>query len=132
MTGPEAGGEGGGDGRWIETREGGLFFVNALLIFPYVMVLVPLLTRMLVRSRGGLPGESEILDTFPLLAEHLLPRVGWLLVFPLALVIRNLRIESGAWPRAGLWSFLALHAGFLGWTVGVWVGVWGPGLPGGP
>lgn len=118
--------------RWIETRRGGLFFVNALLIFPHVMVLVPLLTRVLVRSRGGLPGESRIVDTFPLLAEYLLPRMGWLLVIPLALVIHNLRLEPATAPRLGLWAFLGLHGAFFLWTLGVWTGLWSPVLPGGP
>ena len=118
--------------RWIETRRGGLFFVNALLIFPHVMVLVPLLTRILVRSRGGLPGESQIVDTFPTLAEYLLPRVGWILVVPLALVIQNLRLEPATGPRIGLWIFLGLHGTFLLWTLGVWTGLWSPVLPGAP
>jgi hypothetical protein len=121
-----------GEGPWIETRRGGVFFVNALLIFPYVMVLVPLATRIVVRARGGLPQASEIVDTFPLLAEHLLPRLGWIILVPMALVIHNLRIEPDPRPRAVLSGFLALHLLFLGWTVGVWVGVWQPVLPGAP
>jgi hypothetical protein len=118
--------------RWIETRSGGMFFVNALLIFPHVMVLVPLLTRVLVRSRGGFPDHADIVDTFPVMAEHLLPRVGWILVIPIALVVMNLRVESAPWPRAGLWAFLVVHVTALGWTVGVWVGAWDPILPGRP
>jgi TRAP-type uncharacterized transport system fused permease subunit len=121
-----------GGTRWIETRRGGLFFVNALLIFPYVMVLVPLATRTLVRARGGLPEASEILDTFPILAEHLLPRIGWMILVPLALVIKNLGIEEDPRPRAALWGFLGLHLLFVAWTVGVWVGAWEPLLPGAP
>lgn len=120
------------DERWIETSRGGLFFVNALLISPHVMVLVPLFTRVLVRARGALPGPSEIVDTFPELAEYLLPRAGWLLLVPLALVVRNLRIEPAPLPRAALWGFLALHGAALGWAAGVWAGVWPPVLPGGP
>lgn len=117
--------------RWIETGEGGLFFVNALLIFPHVMLLVPLLTRILVRARGGLQRESEILDTFPMLAEYVLPRMGWLLVLPVVLVAWNLRVEGRVWPRRALWCFLALHLGLLGWTVATWLGVTGGRLPGG-
>jgi hypothetical protein len=121
-----------GEGRWIETRRGGLFFVNALLIFPYVMVLVPLATRIVVRARGGLLQASEIVDTFPLLAEYLLPRLGWIILVPVALAIRNLRIEPDPRPRSVLWGFLTLHLLFLGWAVGVWVGAWEPILPGAP
>ncbi len=116
---------------WIETRRGGLFFVNALLIFPHVMVAVPLLTRVLVRARGGLQEEAVIVDTFPLLAEHLLPRMGWLLVIPIGLVVWNLRLEQGRLPRTGLLAFLALHLLALGWTVATWLGLTGGTLPGG-
>jgi hypothetical protein len=118
--------------RWIETREGGLFFVNALFIFPHLMLAVPLLTRVLVRARGGFRRETAIVDTFPLLAEHLLPRMGWLLVVPLVLVVVNLRLESRPLPRRVLWGFLALHAALLGWTVAGWVGLHAGRLPGGP
>ncbi len=116
---------------WIETKRGGLFFVNALLIFPHVMVVVPLLTRILVRARGGLQEEAVIVDTFPLLAEYLLPRMGWLLVIPIGLVVWNLRLEEARLPRAGLLAFLALHLLALGWTVATWLGLTGATLPGG-
>lgn len=116
---------------WIETRRGGLFFINALFIFPHVMVLVPLLTRVFVRARGGMQEESTILDTFPLLAEHLLPWMGWLLILPIALVLLNLREEPAPIPRAGLAAFLLLHLAGLGWTVATWLGLTGGALPGG-
>ncbi len=119
------------DDRWIETREGGLFFVNALLIFPHIMVAVPLLTRMFVRWRGGLQGEAVIVDTFPLLAEHLLPRMGWLLVIPIALIVMNVRWETRTGPRLALGLFFALHLAALGWTVATWFGLTGGRLPGG-
>jgi hypothetical protein len=120
------------DERWIETRRGGIFFINALLIFPQIMVMIPLVTRVFVRARGGFPGEEPIVDTFPLMAEHLLPRMGWLLVIPIALVVYNLTLEDAPWPRIGLGFFLFLHLCFLGWTVGVWTGLVPPVLPGGP
>jgi hypothetical protein len=137
-SGPPLGGsggdsEGGGGEPWIETTRGGLFFINALLIFPYPMVLVPLATRVFVRGvLGGAARESSILDTFPLLAGHLLPRVGWLIVVPLYLVVRNLRIEEAPWPRAALFLFLIVHLGFLGWTGAGWMGVHDWVLPGAP
>lgn len=116
---------------WIETRRGGLFFINAILIFPHIMVLVPLLTRIVVRARGGLAGEQVIVDTFPLLAEYLLPQMGWLLLLPIGLVLLNLREERSPLPRAGLVFFLLLHLAALGWTVATWLGVTGGQLPGG-
>jgi hypothetical protein len=119
--------------RWIETPRGGLFFVNAILIFPYVMVLVPLATRLFVRGVvGGAPRDSVILDTFPLLAGYLLPRYGWLIVLPIFLVVRNLRMEGAPWPRAALLAFLLTHVGFLAWTVAGWMGAHDWVLPGGP
>ena len=119
--------------RWIETARGGLFFINALLIFPYVMVLVPLTTRIFVRGvLGGAARESIILDTFPLLAGFLLPRYGWLIVIPLYLVVRNLRMEAAPWPRAALLLFLLVHLGFLGWTGAGWMGAHDWVLPGAP
>lgn len=116
---------------WVETRSGALFFVNALLIFPHVMVTVPLLTRVLVRLRGGMPGETTIVDTFPMIAEHLLPRLGWALVIPMALVVLNLRWETARLPRVALLGFLALHGAYLGWTVATWLGLTDGRLPGG-
>jgi hypothetical protein len=119
--------------RWIETREGGLFFVNALFLFPYLMVLVPLLTRILVRGvLGGLPEESVIVDTFPMLAEYLLPRMGWLAVFPAWLAWKNLGIEVRTLPRLALGFLLVTHLLVLLWTVTGWVGLHGGILPGGP
>ena len=120
------------DEPWVETREGGLFFVNALLIFPHVMVLFPLITRTVVRAGGGFADASPIVDTFPEIAEYLLPRAGWLLVVPIALASYGLRITRAAWARLALAVFLATHLAFLGWTVGVWFGMWPPVLPGGP
>lgn len=129
---PESAAEGSGE-RWIETARGGLFFINALLIFPYVMVLVPLATRVFVRGvLGGAVQESTILDTFPLVAGYLLPRYGWLIVVPLYLVIRNLRVEGKPWPRAALLIFLLIHLGFLGWTGAGWMGGHDWILPGAP
>jgi uncharacterized membrane protein len=116
---------------WIETRRGGLFFINALFIFPHVMVLVPLLTRIFIRARGGVQEESTILDTFPLLAEHMLPWMGWILVLPIGLVLMNLREETAPLPRAGLMIFLVLHLAALTWTVATWLGLTGGTLPGG-
>ncbi len=128
--GPAAGPE---EVRWIETREGGLFFVNALFLFPYLMVLVPLVTRVLVRGvMGGLPEPSVIVDTFPLLAEHLLPRMGWLAAAPGWLAWRNLAIERRVLPRIALGVLLAMHLVVLAWTITGWFGLHDGVLPGGP
>lgn len=119
--------------RWVETPSGGLFFINSLLVFPYVMVLVPLLTRLFVRGvMGGLEAQSTIVDTFPLLAGYLAPRYGWLAVGPIALVVRNLRMETRTLPRMILLGFLVVHLLVLGWTLTGWMGLHAFELPGGP
>lgn len=121
-TGPEL---------WIESRRGSLFFVNALFIFPWIMVAVPLATRLLVRRVfGGMPEHVRIVDTFPELAGHLMPVYGWLALIPIWLVVRNLRIEPDPRPRAVLVVFLALHAAAVLWTAAGWLGLHGWTLPG--
>jgi hypothetical protein len=118
--------------RWIETREGTLFFLNSLFLFPYLMVLLPLLTRVFVRGIvGGLQEPSVIVDTFPALAEYLLPRMGWLAAFPAWLTWKNLGIEARPLPRAALVLLLLAHASVIGWTVMGWLGVHDGMLPGG-
>jgi hypothetical protein len=96
------------------------------------MVAVPLATRTLLRSLGRVPMTSPILDTFPTIAEYLLPRVGFLLLVPLGLAVYNLRIEGDGLTRAALWGFLVAHAGAFAWGLGVLAGLWSPVLPGGP
>jgi hypothetical protein len=118
--------------RWIETRSGGLFFVNALLIFPEVMVVVPLVIRLAARAGGELARVSPMLDTFPAIAEYLLPRIGWILLLPIGLVLHNLGLERGLRPRLALGLFLLGHLTFLGWTIAVWADLLPPVLPGGP
>jgi hypothetical protein len=121
-----------GPTRWIETREGGLFFVNALFLFPYLMVLVPLGTRVFVRGvMGGMPEPSVIVDTFPVLAEHLLPRLGWLAALPGWLAWKNLSLERRTFPRVALGVLLALHLVTVAWTVTAWLGLHEGVLPGG-
>ena len=107
---------------WIETPAGGLFFINALLVAPEFVVLVPLTLQVLV----GLlvPGRppSPFLDTIPFVASKAIPYVGWLLVIPIWTVLKNFRIEKGALPRAALTTFLLLHLAFLGYTAWSWIG----------
>lgn len=118
--------------RWIETREGTLFFVNSLFLFPYLMVLIPLFTRVFVRGLvGGLQEPSVIVDTFPALAEYLLPGMGWLALFPAWLTWKNLGIEHRPLPRLALAMLLVTHLSVVGWTVTGWIGVHSGVLPGG-
>lgn len=119
MTG--AGSQGGGE-PWIESREGGWFFVNALLVAPEMVVLFPLTLRTLVGFLVPQREPSPFLDTIPYVASWSLPWLGWLLVIPLWTVWKNLRLERRTLPRAALLLFGAIHLAFLGYTVWRWVG----------
>ena len=110
------------EGPWIETRQGGWFFVNALLVAPELVVLVPLTLRLVVEALNPGRPPSPFLDTIPFVASKALPLLGWLLVIPIWTTLRNLRLESLLLPRLALGFFLLLHLGFLGYTVWSWVG----------
>lgn len=107
---------------WIETREGGLFFVNALLATPALVVLFPLTVGALISVLAPGRPSSPFLDTIPFVASKSLPYLGWFLVIPIWTTIRNLRIETMAIPRVVLGLFLVLHVSFLGYTVLSWLG----------
>lgn len=114
---------------WVETKSGSLFFVNALLTAPLFIVLFPLALGKGLRALGVLDGISSMVDVFPILAGYVVPYAGWLLVVPIALIVRNIRMEPGRAPRIALAFFLLLHLAFLGWTVSWWIA--GGSLPGG-
>lgn len=108
---------------WIESRAGGLFFVNAVLVAPELVVLFPLLLGWTLRGLGLLRGTSRFIDTVPAVAAYVLPWVGWFLVIPLVTTLRNLRMEGvGTWPRRALYAMAALHLVFLGYTAWRWAG----------
>lgn len=107
---------------WIETREGGWFFVNALLVAPELVVLFPLAAGFVVSLLAPGREPSPFLDTIPFLASKVIPFLGWFLVVPLWTTYRNLGMEKQTLPRIALFGFLLLHLGFLGYTVGSWVG----------
>lgn len=109
---------------WVESRAGGLFFVNALIAAPALMAVYPLLLRSLLEGLVGLDRPSPILDTVPLVAAYVAPWVGWMAVPAAVLVLWNLRMVDRRWPRVLLWAFLAIHLAVLGYTVGRWIG-WG-------
>lgn len=117
---PEAGNGGEERGPWIETRQGGLFFVNALLVAPELVVLFPLTLQLLAGLMAPDRDPSPFLDTIPFVASKSVPYLGWLLVIPIWTTIRNLRIESLLIPRLALGLFLLLHISFLGYTILSW------------
>lgn len=129
MDGKNRGAAGGGppspasspEAPWIETREGGLFFLNAVLVAPELVVLVPLTLRtvfdLLVPDRGA----SPFLDTIPFVASKSLPIIGWLLVIPIWTTVRNLKIARRPLARAALVVILLIHLSFLGFAILSWL-----------
>jgi hypothetical protein len=107
---------------WIETPQGGWFFVNALLVAPEMVVLVPLAAGFLVSFIAPGREMSPFLDTIPFVASKAIPFLGWFLVIPIWTTIRNLRMDGLLLPRIALGIFLALHLSCLGYTVRSWVG----------
>lgn len=106
---------------WVETKSGSLFFVNALLTAPLFIVLFPLGLGRGLRALGVMEGISTMVDVFPLLAGYIVPYAGWLLVIPVGLIVRNLRIETARAAQVALVFFLLLHLSFLGYAVSWWV-----------
>ena len=107
---------------WIETTQGGWFFVNAILVAPELVVLFPLLAGMVVSLLAPGREPSPFLDTIPFVASKAIPILGWLLVIPIWTTIRGLRIGGLLVPRIVLGVFLVSHLAFLGYTVGSWMG----------
>jgi hypothetical protein len=112
----------GGEEPWIETRAGGLFFINALLVAPELVVLFPLSLQLLVGLITSERNPSPFLDTIPFVASKAIPYLGWLILIPVWTTVRNLRIETRVLPRLALAVFLLSHVSFLGYTVWSWVG----------
>lgn len=106
---------------WVETRSGSLFFINALLTAPLFVVLFPLGLGKGLRALGVMDGISTMVDVFPLLAGYIVPYAAWLLVIPVGLIVRNLRIETARAPRIALIVFLLLHLSFLAYAAGWWI-----------
>lgn len=107
---------------WIETPRGGLFFVNALLVAPELIVLFPLSLQLLTGIMAPERPPSPYLDTIPFVASRAIPFLGWLLVIPIWTTVKNLRVEEGTLPRLALVFFLILHLAFLAYTVWRWIG----------
>ena len=117
---PELGPSGGTP--WVETREGGLFFVNALLAAPMLMTLYPVTLRWLLRVTGVLDRPSRVLDPVPAVAAHFLPVVGWFAVPALVFAARTFlrTAPDRRWARRALALFAVVHLGTVAWTVAYW------------
>ena len=115
MNGPEPG-EGSPE-PFVETSEGGLFFLNAVLAGPALIVLVPTVVRGVLRGIGALEGPTPLLDPVPAVAAYLGRWVAWLSVVPLWTSLGNLRMPLPSPARWTLRAFVALHLGVLFWWI---------------
>ncbi len=106
---------------WVETRAGGFFFVNAVLVAPILMALYPWTLRWLFRALGVLDRPSRVLDPVPAVAAHFAPFLGWLSIPAAWLVWKNLQEIDRPWARVALWVFLAAHAGMVVYTATRWL-----------
>ena len=102
---------------WVESRAGGLFFLNALLVAPIAMAVYPVVLRALLRITVGFERPSAVLDPVPEVAAYVAPVLGWLSVPAAILVVLNLRVIDRRWARTLLWTFLAAHLGVVAYTV---------------
>lgn len=100
---------------FVETRAGGLFFLNAVLAGPALLVLWPTALRAALGALGVLRGPSGLLDPIPDFARQVGPYVAWASVLPLWGALRNLRLPVPPAARWALRAFVALHAGVLAW-----------------
>lgn len=110
---------------WIETRAGGLFFVNALLIAPAAVALLPWLLGALARAMGVVRGAAPVFDTIPAMAWYFLPRLGWLALPAAWMAWKGLAVVDRARPRRCLLLFLGVHLVTVGLTVARWTGILG-------
>ena len=106
---------------WVESKSGSLFFINALLTAPLLVVLFPLLLRAGLRAAGVLTGPFPIIDAFPTIAAYLVPYGAWLLLGPIYLIVRNLRMERILAARLALVFFSLLHLGFIVYAAWWWI-----------
>ncbi len=106
---------------WIETRGGGLFFINSLLVAPAGIILFSIGVGALLRSWEASPFLVQAFTVFPTLAKYVVPVAGWLLVVPIWSTLRNLVIVTAKPARIALLAYLLVHLGFLVYAVWFWV-----------
>lgn len=107
---------------WVETRPGLVFFLNALLAGPIMIVAYPWMLRWSLRAAGVLDRPSRILDPVPAVAAYVAPVVGWLALPALLFAIYGLRIADRRWARILLAVFLVGHLATLLYTATRWIG----------
>ncbi|MGD2068837.1 MAG: hypothetical protein PVI57_09225 [Gemmatimonadota bacterium] len=118
---PDPGPSDGDHAPWIETRAGSLFFLNALLVAPAAMALVPLGLGAALRGLGVLVGPSPLFDTIPRVARYFAPRLGWLAAPAAVVAWKGLGVVDRKGPRRALIVFLVAHVATVAYTVWRWV-----------
>ena len=98
---------------FVETPAGGLFFLNAVLAAPALLVLAPVVVRGLLRGIGAIEGPTALLDPVPAVAAYAGPWVAWLSVVPLWTSWHNLRMPLPSPARWALRAFFRVVAPLL-------------------
>ena len=106
---------------FFEKPEGELFFRNLLFATPAMLVMIPLGMKALLTALGFVDGPSRVFDTIPIIASYVVPYVGWLFVFAIRPVLRNITMPVPAAARGLLFAFLLVHIGVLTSTVLAWM-----------
>ena len=105
---------------WIESAEGGLFFLNAVLAAPALLVLLPLALARVCEGLGFARG-TELFSVVPTVAGAFVPWLGWLALLPLVTAAWNLKREKRPLPRALLLAFVLVHGAVLVYTLRSWI-----------
>jgi hypothetical protein len=100
---------------FLETRAGGLFFLNAVLAGPAVLVLWPVLLRALLGGPGAGGRLGALLDPVPAVAAEVGPYIAWLSAIPLVTTLLNLRMPLPGAARWTLRAFALVHVWVLAW-----------------
>ena len=98
---------------FVETRAGGLFFLNLVLAGPALLVLWALLLGALLGPGSG--RAAALLAPFPAVAAAVGAWLAWLAAVPLATTVLNLRMPL---PKGARWTLRALvlvHGWVLAW-----------------
>jgi hypothetical protein len=106
---------------WIETREGMLFFWNALLVSPQFVVFFPLAMLWIVAPIGAPESLVQTLKTIPTLAQFALPFTGWFFAVPAWFAWRSRRETHAPIARQLEGMFAVLHVTFVVYAAWFWL-----------
>ena len=106
---------------WVETREGMLFFLNALLVAPQFVVFFPLGLILMLEPIGAPEALLRTLATIPILAAFALPFAGWFFAIPAWFALKARRETAPPLARHALMVFAVLHMGFVAYAAWFWL-----------